>query len=189
MKINYNGKLIRLCHLLIAQTVVTLLSLMEPFAVGAEASTSAVVQAEVKAVFGEDCQRLLIGEIYGAKKEIKVAIFSITHEKIVQALVNAAKRGVDVKVKYDAGQRDWETMQAAVKELEKHKIPCAAIKMASEHAGMHHKFAVIDQTRVLTGSFNYSTAGAWNNYENLVLIVSDKIAAQFSKEFEGIADR
>ena len=35
---------------------------------------------------------------------------------------------------------------------------------------MHNKFAVIDDEIVLTGSFNWTSAAANNNQENLVVV-------------------
>lgn len=189
MEMNYNGKLVYRRYMPAIQLLVLSVFLLVPVGLHAGAVTNVEDQAEVKAVFGKDCQNLLMKEIRGAQKEIKIAIFSITHEKIVKSLIAAKKRGVVVTVKFDAGQKEWETMKEAIKELKDHKIQCTPIEMSSEHAGMHHKFTIIDGARVLTGSFNYSTAGAWNNYENLVLIVSEKIADQFDKEFESIVDR
>ncbi len=61
--------------------------------------------------------------------------------------------------------------------------------MTDEFAGMHHKFTVIDAERVLTGSFNYSSVGARNNYENIVLITSARIAESFNAEYAAVCNR
>jgi phosphatidylserine/phosphatidylglycerophosphate/cardiolipin synthase-like enzyme len=144
---------------------------------------------QVKCSFGSDCDELLIEQIKSAKKEMKVAIYSITHRKIAWAFVNAAKKGVKVTVKYDEGQSDWVGMQAALKILRDAKISCTPIKMSKEYSNMHHKFTVIDGVKVLTGSFNYSAAGSKRNYENLVLISSKDIASAYLKEFKAIKSR
>lgn len=146
-------------------------------------------KAYVKCAFGSDCDELIIEQIDAARQEVKVAIYSVTHQKIARAFAKAAQRGVNVTVKYDEGQADWVGMQAALKILRDAKIPCDAIKMSDEYAHMHHKFTVIDGVKVLTGSFNYSAAGAVRNYENLNLISSKAIAAAYLKEFAAIKDR
>jgi len=47
---------------------------------------------------------------------------------------------------------------------------------------LHHKFAVIDNKTVITGSFNWSPAAAHTNDETLLVIHSPKLAAHFTRE-------
>ncbi|MEB3318759.1 MAG: phospholipase D-like domain-containing protein [Cyanobacteriota bacterium] len=49
---------------------------------------------------------------------------------------------------------------------------------------LHHKFAVIDGARVITGSFNWSPSAAHQNDETLLLIESPQLAAHFSREMD-----
>ena len=146
-------------------------------------------QATVKTVFGEDCETVVIKEVAEARKEILVAIYSLTRRNINSALVRAVKRGVSVTVKYDMRQEELEAMKEAISYLKKHGIQCVPVKMSNEHAAMHHKFMVIDRKRVLTGSYNFTVPATELNYENLVVIGSSETAEAFAKEFERIKDR
>ena len=47
---------------------------------------------------------------------------------------------------------------------------------------LHHKFAVLDRERVITGSFNWSPSAAHQNDETLLLIHSPQLAAHFTRE-------
>lgn len=49
---------------------------------------------------------------------------------------------------------------------------------------MHHKFAVIDNSVVITGSHNWTSAGNYRNDENLLVINWPIIAAHFKEEME-----
>jgi phosphatidylserine/phosphatidylglycerophosphate/cardiolipin synthase-like enzyme len=49
---------------------------------------------------------------------------------------------------------------------------------------LHHKFAVIDDETVITGSQNWSNAGNRENDENALIIKSSVIAAHFKREME-----
>ena len=49
---------------------------------------------------------------------------------------------------------------------------------------LHHKFAVIDNKTVITGSFNWSPAAAHTNDETLLVIHSTKLAAHFTREMD-----
>lgn len=145
---------------------------------------------QIEAAFGRKCEKLLIREIDRAEKEILVAIYSITREKIASALVEAAKRGVKIRVKYDAEQfEDLRWMKLRIRDLVKHGIECIAIETKAKYASMHHKFTVIDRKCVLTGSYNYTRTASTVSYENLVLINSADIARKFAEEFEAIKSR
>lgn len=49
---------------------------------------------------------------------------------------------------------------------------------------LHHKFAVIDNRKVITGSFNWSPSAAHQNDETLLVIHSPKLAALFTREID-----
>ncbi|MFC1498575.1 phospholipase D-like domain-containing protein [Verrucomicrobiota bacterium] len=155
----------------------------------AEKNAETRVSAQIEAVFGKECEKLLVQAIDEAQKEIQVAIYSITRHSIRDALVNATERGVKVDVKYDEKSAEWKGMSAAIAHMKKRGVKCIPVKMNKEYAKMHHKFTVIDEKRVLTGSYNYSTSASMVSYENLVLIESAKIAEKFAEEFEQIKNK
>ena len=47
---------------------------------------------------------------------------------------------------------------------------------------LHHKFAVIDNRTVITGSFNWSPSAAHTTDETLLVIDSPEVAAHFTRE-------
>jgi phosphatidylserine/phosphatidylglycerophosphate/cardiolipin synthase-like enzyme len=140
--------------------------------------------------FGPDCENLLINAIQDARHEILIAIYTITSPSVTEALQKAARRGVRIHIKYDAGQIDTGRMQELIKALEKHKnIQTTPITMRGRFASMHHKFAIIDRSSVYTGSSNFTVTAATTSYENAVLILSDAIAQRYTLEFEAIESR
>ena len=53
---------------------------------------------------------------------------------------------------------------------------------------LHHKFAVIDDKTVITGSFNWSPAAAHTNDETLLVIHSPQLAQHFTREMDRMWD-
>jgi phosphatidylserine/phosphatidylglycerophosphate/cardiolipin synthase-like enzyme len=51
---------------------------------------------------------------------------------------------------------------------------------------LHHKFAVIDQRKVIVGSHNWSQAANDQNDEAVFIIEDSKIAADYKSEFENL---
>lgn len=143
----------------------------------------------VRAAFGRDCEHLVVREIEKADGEILAAVFSLTRRNIASALNRAARRGVRVAVKYDAKQADYEGMKQALGILKDPGIRKEAVAMTDEAASMHHKFLVVDRRRVITGSYNFTTAASEKNYENVVAIESADVALEFVAEFDQIRSR
>lgn len=127
----------------------------------------------------DNCAAKLVQEFDNAEQSIDIAVYSFTNTEILEAVADASKRGVQVHVLMDAGQAE---SQYSVDErlLEKG----IAVKLLEKDKGiMHHKFAVIDTSIVVTGSFNYSKNADKYNNENLVLIFDKDIADEFAEEF------
>lgn len=111
--------------------------------------------------------------INGAKKSIHVAAYSFTSKPIAQALLQASKRGVDVKVIAD--QKSNSGKYSATTYLANNKIQ---VKLDGNYPIFHHKFMVVDGNTLETGSFNYSAAAANKNAENVLVLHSIPSLAQ-----------
>ena len=57
-----------------------------------------------------------------------------------------------------------------------------------ESGRVHHKFLVIDDEVVITGSLNWNGSSIEDNAENIVVIVSEEIAQAFTQELRRIWD-
>jgi len=120
---------------------------------------------------------LLITDINNAENEILVAIYSLTNDRIRDAIINAYKRGLRVLIYTDEKELFKDDMKI-IKET--------GIQVLSDedtHALMHDKFTIIDQKTVWSGSCNYTYYAFYRNNENLVKIRSSKIAKVYRDEF------
>jgi phosphatidylserine/phosphatidylglycerophosphate/cardiolipin synthase-like enzyme len=78
-------------------------------------------------------------------------------------------------------------MQDAIIYMKDAGITCTEIVPVKGKTGkMHNKYLIVDQKVVITGSYNYTTAGTILNYENIVVIESSQIARQFYQNFTEI---
>jgi phosphatidylserine/phosphatidylglycerophosphate/cardiolipin synthase-like enzyme len=53
---------------------------------------------------------------------------------------------------------------------------------------MHHKFAVLDNSVVITGSFNWTTQAVKFNQENIVFYENRELAAKYTEEYNKLWD-
>jgi phosphatidylserine/phosphatidylglycerophosphate/cardiolipin synthase-like enzyme len=138
------------------------------------------VYAAIEVAFSPNGQslNLILSAVSHAKKSICVAAYSFTSKPIATALVEAHKRGVIVKVVADAKSN---TKYTAATFLANQGV---SVRLNSRYAIFHHKFMVIDDRTVETGSFNYSAAAVNKNAENVIILYEmPEIAQQYAQEW------
>jgi phosphatidylserine/phosphatidylglycerophosphate/cardiolipin synthase-like enzyme len=122
---------------------------------------------------------LVLETIRGARSTIVVAAYTFTSKPIAAELLEASKRGVKVFVLADA----LETSKgySAVRFLANERIP---VRTNGRYAIQHNKFMVVDGITVQTGSFNYTSAAAQRNAENVIVVRNaPAIAAKYDAEW------
>lgn len=144
-----------------------------------------VAQAEVTDVCMsplDRCDQVVIDELNKATSTIDLALYSLTLDPIAEAIIDAHERGVVVRVIID-------NVQAGLKWADDDYLRDNGIVVYNQRglkgALMHHKFAVIDSSTVLSGSYNWTKNGTFKNSENLIIIKNDTLVVEeFEKEFE-----
>lgn len=94
--------------------------------------------------------------------------FRHTSKPIAKSLIRAKERGVDVKVILDESQVN--SKHSVINELFERAIP---IWIDFKPAIAHSKVVIIDNQKIITGSFNFSDAAQRRNAENLLTITGD----------------
>ncbi|MCA9497139.1 MAG: hypothetical protein KC589_09410 [Nanoarchaeota archaeon] len=125
----------------------------------------------------DNCKKELINTINSAKKEILFANFALTLDDLKIALQNKSKEGI--KIEGIVEKRNFNLQGSDVKELNK-TFP---IHEDKNKYNMHHKFFIIDELYIITGSMNPSNNGVNYNDENIIIIKNRDLALNFKKEF------
>ena len=135
----------------------------------------------------EGSEDLVVKVIQSARSSIGVAAYSFTSPVVAKALLNAKKRGVDVRVVVDEDGNKSKASIAALNLLVAAGIPTRTI---SRYAIHHDKYLVVDKATVQTGSFNYSKAAAKSNSENVVVIWNNPdLALSYLKHWQDRFDQ
>ena len=129
---------------------------------------------------GNDCENNIIAEINQAKK-IDIAVYSITNQNIVNAIIDAKERGAKVRVITDRLQSAGKYSLA--EELESAGIP---VITNIKHKIMHNKFAIFDGKRIESGSYNWTDSATKSNAENCMFFDQENEA--FTKQFDYLWD-
>lgn len=122
-----------------------------------------------------------------AKRYIYVSVYGMTSPAMVKTLVEARKRGVDVRVITDSGRLDDPKQKTALEALRLAGVP---IKVSQHDGLMHLKQVVIDDEVNASGSMNHTTSGNRYNDERLDLITDPHITTRARQKFLAMwADR
>ncbi len=126
----------------------------------------------------DDPQAAIIQSLNRAQHSIHIAMYYFTDPDIANAVVQAYRRGVAVYVYLDRSQVNQKYSQS--RHLAQQGVP---VRISSNRYIMHNKFAIIDDTVVLSGSYNWTQAAAERNDENLVCIYRPDIAQRYKNRF------
>jgi phosphatidylserine/phosphatidylglycerophosphate/cardiolipin synthase-like enzyme len=124
---------------------------------------------------GDSPTEAIIRELDKAKKSIRMQAYSLTHPKIIEAIISANKRGAKTDIILDYNQALDKDARYAIMHLIHSE---AIVALDNNHKGAHNKVIIIDDRIVITGSFNF-TKKAEKNAENLLIIEDTELAWQY----------
>ena len=142
---------------------------------------------QAQCAFNEECEPVILRQIDNAQTSILVAAYAFTRTSVAAALVQARRRGVDVRMKVDRRQAEYPLATKQLAYLEKNGVPVQRIDMTGEYAAMHNKFLVVDRRFVITGSYNFTTTAQIANWENIIRVDSPDMATAYAAAWEAIA--
>lgn len=122
---------------------------------------------------------VMVEAIGTATRTLDVAAFEWESDKMTQALLAAAERGVKVRMVVDT-ENALDNPDTTLGEIEAEGIPIVDDKRS---AFMHNKFIIIDGLTVWTGSMNYQPNDFFRNNNNVLMLRSLKAAAVYTAEF------
>lgn len=135
---------------------------------------------------GDACRNIIIENIRSAINKISICVFTISDDRITDAIIDSHKRGKEIKIitdndkSLDVGSDIEQLAQEGIK-----------VKMDKTPNHMHHKFMVVDENTLITGSYNWTLSAARYNHENVLLTKEATVIKSFLKEFNqlwGIMD-
>ena len=126
------------------------------------------------------CESKVIEWIGRANSSIHILIYSFTLDSVSDALITAHNEGIEIKIVFEKSQisqySEYPTLKTAG----------VTVRNDTNSKLMHHKVMIVDETIVLTGSFNWSASGQESNNENLIVLNSTYIANIYEGEFQEI---
>ena len=125
------------------------------------------------------CGTLIAQEIARAKESIYVQAYGLTSGIIVNQLIQAKNRGVKVQVLLDKSNVSdkWSKMMDLVNAN-------VSVRIDKVSGIAHNKVIIIDEQKVITGSFNFTNAADKRNAENVIIINNKSVAKEYLNNWQ-----
>ncbi|XP_036144475.1 mitochondrial cardiolipin hydrolase isoform X2 [Monomorium pharaonis] len=123
----------------------------------------------------------IIDYLDSATATLDICIYFFTFSDLADTIIRAKKRNVVVRIILDESmsQNDRSQIINFYKE---------GIKPRSKSLDVlvHHKFVIIDNNILISGSINWTTSAFFGNFENMIITNESAIVKPFISEFENI---
>ena len=143
------------------------------------------MEKNIEAFFSNDTNLddIIKDKLKTATSEVLICVYMINFDIYRDVLLELKEKGVEIKVVTDS--TSWSNYTK--KDVIDFEIKAANFKNSNGFAHnknflMHNKYCIIDQSLVITGSFNY-TISAPENFENIVVINDYDTAVSFRDNF------
>lgn len=130
---------------------------------------------------GNQCANKIIALLNRAKHSADICVFTISDNNISKAIADADKRGVKIKIITDNDKAN--DLGSDIYSLAKQGLN---IRIDQTPNHMHHKFALVDQSNLINGSFNWTRSASKYNQENIVVTNDAKLIGSFQKVFDSL---
>ncbi len=139
--------------------------------------------AQTKVLYSreEGIDEALVSEIQQAEKFVYFAVYTITKENIVNALIAAKLRGLEVLGVLDSNQVEIPEEKPWVNKLKKYGI---VLKIVPKESGLMHIKMLVTDKAYASGSFNYTVSAAVYNDEVLEIGRVEGIRKQYLRIFK-----
>jgi mitochondrial cardiolipin hydrolase len=128
---------------------------------------------------GDACLKAILSGIHSVRFSLNICVFTISDDRITQAILQAHRRGIAVRILTDNEKRFDKGSD--IQDLLAAGIP---VRVDETPNHMHHKFAILDNQTLLTGSYNWTRSAARYNHENMILTDQKNLVQDFCREFD-----
>lgn len=136
--------------------------------------------------FDEEIENVIIKNIRETRKELCIAVAWFTSENLINELNNLKRRGIDIRVIISDDKKNVRKINKLISVCNRLKtvvIPQTGSKKYNNL--MHNKYCIIDNKKVIDGSYNWSYNASYN-LEHIIVIESTSVAKMYRDSFNKI---
>lgn len=133
---------------------------------------------------GDNCPRRIAQLFQHARQSADICVFTITDDRVSDAILEAHHRGIAIRI-----VTDNEKVNDVGSDIPRLREAGIAVRVDHSEYHMHHKFALFDDSPLLTGSFNWTRGAAEKNEENFIITSEPRFIRLFAQRFERLWDK
>lgn len=136
--------------------------------------------------FFSEIAKQIIQNISSAKSTVDIAMAWFTNNQIFDALMKCLKRNVSIRLMLLDSEINWFPWAPDFESFVKNggKLYVYGV----EHGFLHDKFCIIDDKKLITGSYNWTYYAEIRNKENVLVTDSSDIVDAYHQEFKTLLD-
>lgn len=137
-------------------------------------------------LFDKNIEDIIIKNIREAKEELCIAVAWFTSQTLMDELNTLKRKGVNIRVivnNDEKNERNINKLESVCNKLKKVLIPKRENQKYSNF--MHNKYCIIDNKKVIDGSYNWSNNANYN-LEHIIVIESRNVATMYKDSFDKI---
>lgn len=128
---------------------------------------------------GPECVDTILQLLDQAKKAIDICVFTISDDRISRKIVERHQAKIKIRIISD-NDKTMDTGSDII-ELARKGIP---VRVDRTENHMHHKFAIFDNKKVLTGSYNWTRSAERYNEENILVSSHPGAITAYESEYD-----
>jgi len=129
----------------------------------------------------DECSKRVIEKIQAANESITFYTFSFTDKEVAEALIKKHQEGKKVQGMIE------ETQKSQYDQYEELKSGGVEVMWYEKKYKLHDKVFVIDESIVITGSYNPTENADKRNDENILIVEDKNIAKKYSERFKDLS--
>ncbi len=152
----------------------------------------------------ESSNGFIAQQLKRANRSIDIALFVFSYQELSNTLERLNDKGIQLRTLIDPSfaYRNYSEGldMLGVALAQDCKIPddnnpwddpisTVGVPELEQGDNLHHKFAVLDEKIVITGSHNWSASANYRNDETVLVIDNPTVAAHYHREFQQLYDR
>lgn len=136
--------------------------------------------------FDENIEDTIVKNICEAREELCIAVAWFTSQTLMDELNTLKRKGVNIKVivnNDEINKKNINKLESVCNIVKKVLIPKRENQKRSNF--MHHKYCIIDNKKVIDGSYNWSKKAKYN-LEHIIVIEGSNVAKMYKNSFDKI---
>jgi phosphatidylserine/phosphatidylglycerophosphate/cardiolipin synthase-like enzyme len=139
------------------------------------------VQVEVYFSPDDDIADRIVEVLRSAEKSIEFMVYTFTSDVLAEAILERGQAGVEVR---GVIERDQASNPGS--DYQRFLQAGLDVRLDSNPRNMHHKVIIIDDSILITGSYNFSRSAEEDNDENVLILYDVRVSEEYLIEFTRI---